>query len=120
MNPVKHVAIIMDGNGRWGVKHKIVTFETSSKNKLILNLGLNYVLGSDLISDNDFFAYSFIYNFNVQEIAKDTIEMSNEISSMVIPKKLDIGIAFGKIYKNKSKSAIDNNYYLINNFYVKP
>jgi hypothetical protein len=74
--------------------------ETSSKNKLILNLGLNYVLGSDLISDNDFFAYSFIYNFNVQEIAKDTIEMSNEISSMVIPQKLDVGIAIGKIYKN--------------------
>jgi undecaprenyl diphosphate synthase len=22
MNPLKHVAIIMDGNGRWGVKHK--------------------------------------------------------------------------------------------------
>ncbi|WP_440937413.1 undecaprenyl diphosphate synthase family protein, partial [Candidatus Pelagibacter sp.] len=22
MNPVNHVAIIMDGNGRWGVKHK--------------------------------------------------------------------------------------------------
>ena len=22
MNPVKHVAIIMDGNGRWGIKHK--------------------------------------------------------------------------------------------------
>jgi undecaprenyl diphosphate synthase len=22
MNPVRHVAIIMDGNGRWGVKHK--------------------------------------------------------------------------------------------------
>ena len=22
MNPVKHVAIIMDGNGRWGLKHK--------------------------------------------------------------------------------------------------
>ena len=21
MNPVKHVAIIMDGNGRWGLKH---------------------------------------------------------------------------------------------------
>jgi hypothetical protein len=77
--------------------------ETSSKNKLILNLGLNYVLGSDLISENDFFAYSFIYNFNVQEIAKDTIEMSNEISSMVIPQKLDVGIAFGKIYKNKRR-----------------
>ena len=22
MNPIKHVAIIMDGNGRWGKKHK--------------------------------------------------------------------------------------------------
>ena len=22
MNSIKHVAIIMDGNGRWGVKHK--------------------------------------------------------------------------------------------------
>ena len=22
MNPVKHVAIIMDGNGRWGMKYK--------------------------------------------------------------------------------------------------
>ena len=21
MNPIKHVAIIMDGNGRWGIKH---------------------------------------------------------------------------------------------------
>ena len=23
MNPLKHVAIIMDGNGRWGLKNKI-------------------------------------------------------------------------------------------------
>ena len=23
MNPLKHVAIIMDGNGRWGLKYKI-------------------------------------------------------------------------------------------------
>ena len=22
MNPIKHVAIIMDGNGRWGIKYK--------------------------------------------------------------------------------------------------
>ena len=22
MNPIKHVAIIMDGNGRWGIKNK--------------------------------------------------------------------------------------------------
>ena len=22
MNPLNHIAIIMDGNGRWGIKHK--------------------------------------------------------------------------------------------------
>ena len=22
MNPIKHVAVIMDGNGRWGIKNK--------------------------------------------------------------------------------------------------
>ena len=22
MNPIQHIAIIMDGNGRWGLKHK--------------------------------------------------------------------------------------------------
>ena len=22
MNPIIHIAIIMDGNGRWGIKHK--------------------------------------------------------------------------------------------------
>ena len=22
MNPIKHIAIIMDGNGRWGLKHR--------------------------------------------------------------------------------------------------
>ena len=22
MNPLKHMAIIMDGNGRWGIRHK--------------------------------------------------------------------------------------------------
>ena len=22
MNPIKHIAIIMDGNGRWGIKNR--------------------------------------------------------------------------------------------------
>ena len=22
MNPIHHIAVIMDGNGRWGIKHK--------------------------------------------------------------------------------------------------
>ena len=27
MNPLNHVAIIMDGNGRWGLKHKNIRNE---------------------------------------------------------------------------------------------
>ena len=27
MNPLNHVAIIMDGNGRWGLKNKILEMQ---------------------------------------------------------------------------------------------
>ena len=48
MSPVKHVAIIMDGNGRWGIKHKnsrtaghragLVTVETIIKESIKIDL----------------------------------------------------------------------------------
>ena len=31
MNPLKHVAIIMDGNGRWGLKNKILEMQDINK-----------------------------------------------------------------------------------------
>ena len=31
MNPIKHVAIIMDGNGRWGIKIKIQEMQATEQ-----------------------------------------------------------------------------------------
>ena len=31
MNPLKHVAIIMDGNGRWGLKNKDIGEDVEKK-----------------------------------------------------------------------------------------
>ena len=78
-------------------------FKTASNNKLFLNLGANYSLSSDITTDNDFFAYTFKYNFSVQEFPKDTLAMENENSNMVLPGKLEFGLSIGKVYKNKRR-----------------
>ena len=36
MNPIKHVAIIMDGNGRWGIKNKEISEDDEKKNEKIV------------------------------------------------------------------------------------
>lgn len=77
--------------------------KTLSDNKFFLNIGINYSLNSDISTENDFFAYTFKYNFSVQEFPKDTLELANEASSISIPKKLEFGLAFGKSHKNKRR-----------------
>ena len=36
MNPLNHVAIIMDGNGRWGLKNKEISEDEVKKNEKII------------------------------------------------------------------------------------
>ena len=59
MNPIKHVAIIMDGNGRWGIKHK------NSRN-LGHREGLNTV--EDIIKEslNNKIKYLTLYTFSTE------------------------------------------------------
>ena len=69
MNPVKHVAIIMDGNGRWGIKHK------QSRNKGH-RAGLNNV---DLIineSINTDIKYLTLYAFSTENWKRPKKEIS--------------------------------------------
>ena len=54
MNPIKHVAIIMDGNGRWGIK-----------NKKSRNMGHKAGLTS------------------IEKIIKKTVEKKNQVSHTV-------------------------------------
>ena len=59
MNPVKHVAIIMDGNGRWGIKHK------GSRN-LGHRAGLNSVEGVIEVCIKEKIKYLTLYTFSTE------------------------------------------------------
>ena len=59
MNPIKHVAIIMDGNGRWGIKHK------NSRN-LGHREGLNTVEEVIKESINQKVKYLTLYTFSTE------------------------------------------------------
>ena len=76
---------------------------TKSSNKYFINLGVNYSLNSDMSTENDFFAYTFRYSFGLQEIAKDTLELSTLSSTITLPQKLEFGLVIGKAFKNKRR-----------------
>ena len=76
---------------------------TKSSNKYFINLGVNYSLSSDMSTENDFFAYTFRYSFGLQEIAKDTLELSTLSSTITLPQKLEFGLVIGKAFKNKRR-----------------
>ncbi len=78
-------------------------FITVNKNKYYLRLGGAYDLKSTINTNNDFFAYTFLYNFGIQEQALDTIEnIENLPGSTTIPEKVSFGLGFGK-NKNDQK-----------------
>ena len=76
---------------------------TKSSNKYFINLGANYTLSSEMSTENDFFAYTFRYNYSIQEIAKDTLELNNNSSTLKLPQKIEIGLVIGKAHKNKRR-----------------
>jgi undecaprenyl diphosphate synthase len=59
MNPIKHVAIIMDGNGRWGIKYK------GSRN-LGHKAGLNTVEAIIKESIKEKIQYLTLYTFSTE------------------------------------------------------
>ena len=69
MNPVKHVAIIMDGNGRWGIKHN------NSRNAGH-RAGLNTVeiIINESIKEN--IKYLSLYTFSTENWKRPKIEIN--------------------------------------------
>ena len=79
-------------------------FKTSSKNRCFLRIGSSISMGPNLNSNNDLYAYTFLYNFGVQEIPFDTLEnVENKQSEISIPSKMSFGLGFGK-NKNSQRS----------------
>ena len=69
MNPIKHVAVIMDGNGRWGIKHK------GSRN-LGHRAGLKTVEDVIQVSIEEKIKYLTLYTFSTENWKRPKNEVS--------------------------------------------
>jgi len=99
MNPIKHVAIIMDGNGRWGIKnkgsrnlgHKAGLYTIEEIIKETLKQKINYLTLFVFSTDNwkrpkkeITFLFNLLESFLIKKINKF---MTNEIKLMVVGSK---------------------------------
>ena len=99
MNPIKHVAIIMDGNGRWGIKnkgsrnlgHKAGLHTIEEIIKETLKQKINYLTLFVFSTDNwkrpkkeITFLFNLLESFLIKKINKF---MTNEIKLMVVGSK---------------------------------
>ncbi len=110
MNPIKHVAIIMDGNGRWGIKHK------KSRNAGH-RAGLNTIEKIIKESLNQNIQYLTLYTFSTENWKRPKKEINflfNLLENFLLKKinklienkiKLKI-IGETKIFSNKLKKIL--------------
>ena len=98
MNPIKHVAIIMDGNGRWGIKHK------NSRNRGH-RAGLNTVETIIEETIKQKIKYLTLYTFSTENWKRPKKEISFLFSLLenFLLKKID------KLIKNQIKLKIIGN-----------
>jgi undecaprenyl diphosphate synthase len=119
MNPIKHVAIIMDGNGRWGTKYKnsrnaghragLDTIEevikTSIKNKIkYLTLYTFSTENWKRPKKEIDFLFNLLQNFLIK---KTKLLIENEIKLNIIGDK--------KLFTNKLKNTLDKSEELTKN-----
>jgi len=92
MNPIKHVAIIMDGNGRWGLKNKD---SRNSGHKAGLNTVEQVI--EETIKNN--ISYLTLYTFSTENWKRPKKEISFLFSLLenFLLKKID------DLIKNKIK-----------------
>ena len=98
MNPLNHVAIIMDGNGRWGLKHK-------NSRKAGHNAGLKTIQKIIKESIKNNLRYLTLYTFSTEnwKRPKDEIKFLFNLLETFLKKKLD------ELHKNNIKLKIIGN-----------
>ena len=126
MNPIKHVAIIMDGNGRWGVQNK------GSRN-LGHRAGLNTIESIIEETINQKISYLTLYTFSTENWKRPKKEINylfnllenfllkkinklieNKIKLKVIGNKKKLTLKLQKLLKNSEKNTSINDKLQIN------
>jgi len=126
MNPIKHVAIIMDGNGRWGIKHKIsrnaghkagiktienIIEETIKEKIKYLTLYTFSTENWKRPKKEIFFLFSLLENFLIKKI--DNL-IKNKIKLKIIGNKKKFSLKLKKILEESEKKTNRNNGLQIN------
>ena len=126
MNPVKHVAIIMDGNGRWGTTHKgsrnlghragLDTIEEIIKETI--KQKINHLTLYTFSTENwkrpkkeIFFLFNLLENFLIKKIDK---LIENKIKIKVIGNKKKLSKKLQKILADSENKTNKNNRLQIN------
>ncbi len=75
----------------------------TNSNRWFLRMGATYSLQSNAKTINDYFAYTYTYNFNIQEIPKDTLSFQEEVEGNVtIPEKMTFSVSIGRNAQDKN------------------
>ena len=126
MNPIKHVAIIMDGNGRWGIKNKgsrntghqagLDTIETIIEETIKQNI--NYLTLYTFSTENwkrpkkeILFLFTLLENFLLKKI--DSL-IKNKIKLKIIGNKKKFSNKLQKLLKDSEKKTKHNRKLQIN------
>ena len=126
MNPIKHVAIIMDGNGRWGLKNKknrntghkagLVTVEKIIKETIIQNIKFLtlYTFSTENwkrpVKEINFL-FSLLENFLLTKI---DMLMKNNIKLKIIGDRTQLPKKIIKLLNNSEKQTSSNKNLQIN------
>ena len=126
MNPIKHVAIIMDGNGRWGIKNKgsrrsghragLSTIEEIIEETIKQNI--SYLTLYTFSTENwkrpkkeITFLFNLLKNFLSSELDK---LIKNKIKLKVIGNKKKFDVKLQKLLNNSEKKTLNNDKLQIN------
>jgi len=87
----------------------------SENDRWIYQLGATQTFSTDISARRDFYAYSFIYNFSVQEIPKDTTySYEDQGGSITLPDHFSIGMNLGRNKQDKNVWSIGAQFNIYN------
>ncbi len=87
----------------------------AENDKWFWQFGAAQTFGSSVNAKRDYYAYSFTYNFSVQEIPKDTLDyFQDEAGTVSFPDKFSIGANIGRNKQDKNVWSLGVQYSIYN------